>query len=381
MKIRIMYVVSTLQRVGPNNQLYYLIKCLDKDIFDPIIVTLSPERPDSSYKRFKERGIRIESLGLSRLKGIFLMEKRLNNIINRWKPNIIQTLGFRADRVKIKFNIPKIISLRTSIKQAKPFSIKPTYLGQLLAILFFRFHLTYIFKKQKLIVSCSKSLYEDYDRLHNIKIRYIQNGVDTERYTAVSEEIKNKIRVKLDLSVDKKIYISAGSLIPHKNTGAIIKLFKRWDFLNDSLLIILGEGGEYNNYKKSVNNCDNIRLLGDNCNIKDIRRYLHASDYFISASKGEGLPNTVLEAMSTGTPCILSDIPPHREILSNNKLGVIFDNNDSNDLERKIKRINNMDYNNLSKNCRDHIIKYFSAERMSLDYQQLYSEILNFSLH
>ena len=87
MKIRIMYVVSTLQRVGPNNQLYYLIKCLDKDIFDPIIVTLSPERPDSSYKRFKERGIRIESLGLSRLKGIFLMEKRLNNIINRWKPN------------------------------------------------------------------------------------------------------------------------------------------------------------------------------------------------------------------------------------------------------------------------------------------------------
>jgi hypothetical protein len=117
MKIRIMYVVSTLQRVGPNNQLYYLIKCLDKDIFDPIIVTLSPERPDSSYKRFKERGIRIESLGLSRLKGIFLMEKRLNNIINRWKPNIIQTFGFRADRVKIKFNIPKIISLRTSIRQ------------------------------------------------------------------------------------------------------------------------------------------------------------------------------------------------------------------------------------------------------------------------
>jgi len=36
---------------------------------------------------------------------------------------------------------------------------------------------------------------------------------------------------------------------------------------------------------------------------------------FVSASEREGLPLTMLEALSYGLPCIASDIPPHREIL------------------------------------------------------------------
>lgn len=36
---------------------------------------------------------------------------------------------------------------------------------------------------------------------------------------------------------------------------------------------------------------------------------------FVTASELEGLPLTLLEAMSYGIPCLASDIPPHREIL------------------------------------------------------------------
>jgi len=226
-------------------------------------------------------------------------------------------------------------------------------------------------------VCCSKSLSKDFQRLFNINYRYIQNGVNTEKYNTVSEEIKNKIRVELNLSVYKNIYISVGSLIPEKNTGLIIELFKNWNYLKDSMLIVLGEGNEYNKYKKSVINCDNIRLLG---NIQDVRKYLQSSDFFISASKGEGLPNAVLEAMSVGLPCILSNIIPHQELISDNRFGVIYNNNLDN-LKEKILGINNMDYNYLSENCRKRILKHFSARKMSLNYQQLYSEILNTYSH
>ena len=82
----------------------------------------------------------------------------------------------------------------------------------------------------------------------------VVKSVKKDKFESKVEEIKNKIRVELDLSVDKKIYISLNSLIPDKNTGLIIELFKSWDYLKDSMLIILGDGYEYNELKKSIKN-------------------------------------------------------------------------------------------------------------------------------
>jgi len=364
--------MSTLQKAGPTNQLFYLIKYLDKNIFDPIIVTLSPEPPYSNYDFFNDEGIKIISLGLSRLKGFFLIEKRLNNLINRFKPNIIQTLGFRADRVKVKFDIPKLITIRTSIEQAKPIPIRPVYLAKFLGVLIFRIHLINIIKT-KYLVTCSKSLSKEYLQYYKKKIIYIQNGIDTEKYTLSSRKLKSRLRMNLNLASEKKVYLSLSSLIPQKNIVFLIELFKNWDYLKDSILVLLGDGIEHNKIKKSIKGYNNIKLCGY---VPNVLEYLHVSDYLISASKGEGLPNAVLEAMSTGTPCILSDILPHREILNDSKLGVIYKNNNIQDVKEKITQINNMDYNSLSVACRKYTNAYFSAQKMSVEYQKLYNEVL-----
>ncbi len=57
-------------------------------------------------------------------------------------------------------------------------------------------------------------------------------------------------------------------------------------------------------------------MPGFKSNIYD---YLKASDYYISASDVEGLANTLLESMTVGLPCVLSDIPSHKEVLSKGK--------------------------------------------------------------
>ncbi len=79
---KILYLVSTLQKVGPVNQLSYIIKYLDKTKFEPIILTLSPE-PQKSMKEYflNELDIRVETIGLSKIKGLFFSLNKIENFI------------------------------------------------------------------------------------------------------------------------------------------------------------------------------------------------------------------------------------------------------------------------------------------------------------
>jgi glycosyltransferase involved in cell wall biosynthesis len=111
--------------------------------------------------------------------------------------------------------------------------------------------------------------------------------------------------------------------------------------------------------------------------VDNVREYLQASDFFISASLSEGLPNTVLEALASGLPVALSDIGPHREIIQAGRVGVLFDTNSATALAEGINHLCEMDTDELSREARQVACGKFSAEKMSLGYQMLYKDILD----
>ena len=55
---------------------------------------------------------------------------------------------------------------------------------------------------------------------------------------------------------------------------------------------------------------ENVRFCG---NQKDVRKYLVASDIYVMTSKFEGIPITTIEAMASGVPAILYDVPGLRD--------------------------------------------------------------------
>ena len=68
---KILYIVSSLKKSGPTNQLSYIIKYLDKSKFSPTVLTLSAEPDDSMMEYFQnELDVKIDSLKLSRVQGI-----------------------------------------------------------------------------------------------------------------------------------------------------------------------------------------------------------------------------------------------------------------------------------------------------------------------
>jgi glycosyltransferase involved in cell wall biosynthesis len=70
----------------------------------------------------------------------------------------------------------------------------------------------------------------------------------------------------------------------------------------------------------------------------DTQNYYQETDIFIMPSLGpEGLPLVSLEAMANCLPCILSDLPVHKDITCDGETALLFRSGDSGDLAAKLR--------------------------------------------
>ena len=146
------------------------------------------------------------------------------------------------------------------------------------------------------------------------KIEIINNGV------FIPEENTN-------IFTNDQINITIVSrLVSHKNIEKIIKAISD---LNSPLinLNIIGDGPELNQLQKislESNNKDNIIFHGK-LNRDEINHIFLKSDICIQASNYEGLPHSLLEAMSYGIPVLCTPVGECKEILGNEDRGYILD--------------------------------------------------------
>ncbi|MCW7553208.1 hypothetical protein NX722_11270 [Endozoicomonas gorgoniicola] len=94
---KILYIVSTLGRSEPTKQLLNIIKNLDHSKYQALVLTLSPEPSNSRFSEYINAGLRLEILNMSRFQGLFSSKKKIEKIINDYKPDIIHTQGIRVD--------------------------------------------------------------------------------------------------------------------------------------------------------------------------------------------------------------------------------------------------------------------------------------------
>jgi glycosyltransferase involved in cell wall biosynthesis len=364
-KIKILYTVSTLERVGPTKQLFYILKNLDKDIFKPFVLTLSPEPENSLHNDFNN--FNVISLNNSRIKGFLKNKKEIKKLVNNIKPDIIHSCGLRADRLNSilsdKYNT--INTLRNY-----PFDDYKSKYGSFMGAIMARFHIKYI-KKININIACSESIKNIFFNKEKIDSIPIQNGVDVELYKPISYQVKNKLRNDLGFKNEDRLFISVGSLISRKNPEYMIKEFKKMN--KNNKLIILGEGPLKKQLENISSGHKNIIFLG---NKKNVNNYLNISDFFISTSKAEGLPNSVLEAMSSGIPVILSNISPHMELIKNTEFEKMVFSFNENSLFNILNKVESFDKEALGILARRIVLEKFSDKIMSNKYQEIYKKIV-----
>lgn len=360
-----LYVVSDLKRVGPSNQTLNIIKNLsNKD--KCLVITLFKEPEDSMIDVYRKNSIDIYMMNLNRITFALNGSIKLRKLIKKFNVKIVHSYGVKPDYIcqkAVKRTQAKhIITLRNYPKEDIL-----TRMGFVKGRIALYSHLR-VLKKAKYIVACSKTIENkmknDYPKMNIVAI---QNGVDTDKYKKVTREEKNEIRKKYKFETNKKIFISTSSFIPRKRIEETIKTFEVCNIEN-KFLILLGTGSEFEEIYKKYSNNKEICFVGKTDKVNE---YLKMSDIFLSSSESEGLPNGVIEAIASGLPVILSNIPQHLEVLEEIPFsGISYELGNIEDFCEKIEK--NVCYEN-SKS--DIMNSNLSMKSMSKKYEEFYKLI------
>ena len=369
---RVLYIVSTLRKVGPINQLSYIVRSLDRAKFQPIVLTLSPEPSDSMIKYFREElGVRVESLSLTRVQSIFLAKKKLYDFVIRNNIDIIHSQGLRADLFasKLRILIPKI----TTIRNYPQLDFSMTY-GKLLGYIMTRVQI-YVLQYFDVCCGVSYAVSNNLSKKFGLKnVVTVRNGVDREKFYPLNCEDKTILRKHLLLPLNKKIWVSFIGKDQRKDAKSVAMAYKKLYKEDDgNFLIFIGTGSLKVVCENILNDIDDVLFTGE---MDNVVQYLQVADYMISASYAEGLPNAVLEALACGLPVVLSDIEPHREIFSlNDKIGLLFLKGSFDNLYEKMKELILRNYDEVRHEVLDVVKRELGSSKMSKKYQEIYQAL------
>jgi capsular polysaccharide biosynthesis protein len=166
------------------------------------------------------------------------------------------------------------------------------------------------------IVTCGRSVRDSLPKgLRTVfggRVSVVQNGVDLDRVDRCREAAEEEEPGTSERGLE---VVSVGRLIPIKDPLSVLDGFADAAGPHDRLVFV-GDGP----LKRALFDeawraglTGRVRFTGV-VERDEVYRILSRADLFVSTSRGEGLPLSVLEAMACKCPVILSDIPPHSEI-------------------------------------------------------------------
>lgn len=182
------------------------------------------------------------------------------------------------------------------------------------------------------VINVSKNLVEYFKKKYNRETVYIPNGV-TEKEIVEPKIIKEKY------NLEKNGYILFLSrLVPEKGAHYLIEAFKKLE--TDKFLVIAGGESHSGAYVSKLHEMaqNDKRIIFTGFVQGDELAELYSNAYiYVLPSDIEGLPISLLEAMSYGNCCLTSDIPENTNVTE--KYGYKFKKGDPQDLLLTLKKM------------------------------------------
>ncbi len=332
------------------------------------VYALIPER--SGYKKLisKSNIIVLEYNFDRNNKGIFQLIKLVKayrEIVKKYKINIVHSYRFQPNLVNslVHFgndylSVLHITGLGLSFSNNTPKYKFYKYLSQAI----------FIFKH----FFADKIIYQNPDDIKDVwatkifprKCYLIKgSGIDTNYFDSKKFDRK-RIRSIFNISEDAKVFICVTRLIWEKGIFELVEAFQTLKMNYPRLVLFIVGSPDYDNprhvddqYISNVNTDSDIIFLGKR---DDIPELLSMSDVFILPSYyREGIPRSILEALSMGLPIITTDMPGCNLTVLQNENGILIKPRSKVEIAQAVELIINCNLNQFALKSRKLALEIF----------------------
>lgn len=216
---------------------------------------------------------------------------------------------------------------------------------------------------------------KEYYKTNGYDVTYIPNGVLMPE-PIEPQEITSRYALR---GGDYILFM--GRLVPEKRVDWLIDSYLELEeHLEDIKLVIAGGSSATDGYVSTLHQRarqnQNI-VFTDYVTGRLKAELLSNTCLFVIPSALEGLPIALLEAMSYGSICLASDIPPHGEVITDSENGFLFSNSRS-DLAQSILRLTTLESPVLSgvgKSARQHMARDYGWEDVVNKVEEIYRSV------
>jgi len=364
-RIRILFVIATLDRAGAESQLTYLATRLNKERFYPYVAALTRGGP--LEERLKAADVEYSILK-KRFKLDFTCIRRLRNLIRQKDFHIVHTWLFTSNTfgraAAIKARVPIIIASERCEDPWKTFIHKA--IDRRLA------------RRTSVIVANAQAVKRFYVEEIGISpnlITVIPNGIEVKEAPKIDQ---GKLRKELGVPEGAPLVGTVARLSQQKGIDWLLRaLIITREVLPETHLLIVGEGKERERLEhlaRVLKMEKYVKFLGERA---DVPAILQVLDCFVLSSLWEGMPNSILEAQAAGVPVVTTDAGGASELVSHWETGIVVPKSDPLALGHGIVKVFLYpdEVRRMVQKAKRRVAD-FSIEKMVARYEDLYSSLV-----
>lgn len=332
-RIKILYVIGTLEIGGTERQLVQLVTNLNRERFEPVVCCLSSAGP--LERELLAHAIPVRVIGLRDVRDVRHSVSRvvsLARLVARERPAIVHgflfwayVLGAFCARLA---RVPVVIASRRSLGNFK--AGRRRYL--LLERLANRF--------TDLVIANSDAVRRDVVRQEHLaprKVIVIHNGV---RVPSGQGAARAATRRELGVGDEVPLVGVIANLIQYKGHATFLRAWSSVVVeVPQAQALLIGEGPMRAEIERSVNDLDlggSVRLLGTR---SDVSELLDAVDLVVHPSLQEGFSNAILEAMAAGRAVVATAVGGNPEAVVEGVTGLLVPPGDVGALASAVERL------------------------------------------